>query len=237
MIEAFKVLRAPVYPLRVSTPRLMSFWPYSDPLLIRGSFRNLATGFLELPPTLREDPLFDTINTVKEVAVGYDLYLHRDRSAPLLLLIIWGRNCLLHNLLCSPDRSDILFDLEPCLYELCRLGTLAFMLLVLFPLPRVSGIHYTLARRLMLALDNFPIFEPRYPPPDLNLWVTVMGGLLADRDPLRRYFMERATRISEDHGIIDWHSVKDVCATFLWLEADCDAPGELFWEEVAQSFC
>lgn len=210
----------------------MRTWPHSNPNTIRAVLRNFATGFQNLPEQILSDHLFQTIDTIQEVTFGYDLYLRKDKSAPRLIHVIWGRNCLLHDLLSLPDRSAEILDFDSYLYEVCRLGTLAYMLLVLFPLPRVSGLHYTLAQRLMLALDNCSVSEACYEYPDLLLWAMVLGGILADGTDLRPWFIELLTRTPETYGSWAWGTVKEVCAKFLWLEEDCDEAGEAVWREV-----
>ncbi|KAK4939685.1 hypothetical protein LTR10_020075 [Elasticomyces elasticus] len=234
VIVAFKHVSAPSYPLRVSTARLMMFWPYTNPKAVRPLLHRLGTGFRTLPPTILDDSLFRTIDTICEITKGYDLYVHKNESAPQLIVIIWGRNCLIHDLLSLPDKSSDPLNPDSCLYEVCRLSTLAYMLLVLFPFPRVSGLHHTLAQRLMLILDTCWTFGLQQEYRDLFLWATLLGGILAQDTASRVWFTEEL-RLPREQALKPWDTIKDVCVQFLWFEQDCDAPGEEFWTEVSQT--
>ncbi len=105
------------------------------------------------------EAFFQVIPMIRKLSISYDLYLRKDDSAPPFSFIMWGRNCLIHECLSLPDmsgrsrsagpavaaspRAPELLGLtaDSCQYELCRLGTLGYMLLVLFPYPRDSGLH------------------------------------------------------------------------------------------------
>lgn len=233
VILAFRNLHVPSYPLRISTARLMATWPYTNPEAVRPLLYRLGTGFQSLPASTLDNPLFQAIDTICEISKGYDLYLRKDDSAPRLIHVIWGRNCLIHDLLSLPDRSSDPLSPDSCLYEVCRLATLAYMLLVLFPFPRVSGPHYLLAQRLMHILGSCWTFGLQQEYQDLFLWASMLGGILAEDTALRIWFIEEL-RLPREQALKPWNLVKDVCTCFLWFEQDCDAPGEKLWMEVSQ---
>ncbi|KAJ9640592.1 hypothetical protein H2204_003220 [Knufia peltigerae] len=239
VIEAFKNLTAPTYPLRITTARLMAIWPYPDPHsnTVPQALQLLATSFTNLPPPAAvqlEDPLVQTIETIRDVTIGYDLYMRKDPTAPRHIHVVWARNTLLHDLLRLPDRSwdDNPLIWDSCIYEICRLGTLAYMLLVLFPLPRVSGLHYTLARRIQHALDSCLVFDLWERHAELLLWATTLGGILAEASTLRPWFCQVAIKLCRELTLYSWTDIKGVCLTFLWYEQDCDKLGEDFWREL-----
>ncbi|KAI1629914.1 hypothetical protein EDD37DRAFT_75126 [Exophiala viscosa] len=234
LIAALKNVSAPSYPLRVSTARLMCFWPYTKREAVRPLLHNLGTGFQDLSPVVLDDQLTRTVATICEISKGYDLYMHKDKSAPELIVIIWGRNCLIHDLLSLPDKSSDPLNPDSCVYEVCRLATLAYMLLVLFPFPRVSGMHYTLAQRLMLILNTCWTFGLQQEHRELFLWATMLGGILSQNTALRVWFTEEL-RLPAQQAQKSWSSIKHVCARFLWFEQDCDAPGEELWTEVSRT--
>lgn len=119
------------------------------------------------------EAFFQVIPMIRKLSISYDLYLRKDDSAPPFPFIMWGRNCLIHECLSLPDmsgrsrsagpavaaspRAPELLGLtaDSCQYELCRLGTLGYMLLVLFPYPRVSGLHLKLAQRISQAVEDY----------------------------------------------------------------------------------
>jgi hypothetical protein len=233
---AFKQLSHPRYSLRIPTARLMSHWPYPDPDHLHPLLRKLGTGFEALPIELYSLSLSIVIDYVRHVSIGYELCLDKDSQMPRFVHVIWGRNCLIHDLLSLPDRSVEAVDPESCLYELCRLGVLAYMLLVLFPLPRISGLHLTLASRLSSAIVNAsPCLDEWTTCQPLTLWATVMGGILAEDNPeWRTWYIDRARRLNTDE--MSWQQVKnDICACFLWLERECDEAGENLWFDVSEN--
>ena len=213
----------------------MAIWPYPDTKVLRPFLQNLATGFGGLPESIQVDPLLQIIDAIRDVSIGYDLHLEQNPSAPRHIHIVWGRNTLLHDLLRLPDKSfhDPLHP-DPCLYEICRLSTFSYMLLVLFPLPRVSGLHYTLAQLIKTTLDSCFIFRLWQRYAELSLWATVLGGILAEETALRPWFVQVSASICKERTWQSWDAVKNVCSRFLWFEQDCDRAGEAFWEEVSE---
>ncbi|KIV77925.1 hypothetical protein PV11_09697 [Exophiala sideris] len=71
---------------------------------------------------------------------------------------------------------------EAVLYDLTRLSTLAYVVLVLFPPPRFAGVHAKLAPHLISTLDECTDLRLWNEYPDLLLWGTIFGGILSNRD-------------------------------------------------------
>ncbi|KIW09787.1 hypothetical protein PV08_11887 [Exophiala spinifera] len=233
VIDAFKNLTAPTYPLRITTARLMAIWPYPAPNTVPHVLRMMTTGFATLPPSVQRDPLMWTIETIRDVTIGYDLSRRNDPTAPRHIHVVWARNTLLHDLLRLPDRTwDNPRSCDLCVYEICRLSTLAYMLLVLFPLPRISGLHYALAQRIKHALDGCLIVGLWESHPELFLWATILGGILAEATALRPWYGQLGVKLCQELDLSSWHDLKRICLTFLWYDQDCERLGEEFWGDL-----
>ena len=234
----------------------MSTWP-DPPSPLPASLLNLAEGFHTLPTALSSTLLIEKIDTIRFITLGFYMYQSRHPSAPSLVRIIWARNCVHHDLLSlpttlihsdaskqpqtrtspTPSHSHLIHPALQALYEVLRLSALAYMLLMLFPVPRMAGIHAKLSQSLMLALDNCTVLDLWDQHPQLLLWSTVLGGIIADEGTLRSWFADMASqarpRLTQDTNVTSWKAVRDICASFLWFPGpECDGEGRKFWEEV-----
>jgi len=229
----FQNLNPPSYPLVFSSSYVMSVWPYPKLETVRPILKKLGTGFRDLPECLTGSPLFTIVDRLREITIGYDKYLHQVTPHPSLERILWARNSLQHDLISLPERSDELLKHNTCLYELCRLGTMAYTLLVLFPVPRVTGMHPRLAKRLLTAMDNCLILGMWDEYPGLLLWATILGGIIAEGTPnLRQLYISISRWTSVKHNTSAWNLVREICAGFLWLEDECDEDGRVLWNDI-----
>jgi len=230
----------------------MSTWPCPPQKLSR-SLQNLTTGFDALPSNLLASRLLSIIATIRLITIGFDMYLSHHPAAPSLVRILWARNSVQHDLLSLVPKSiAIAADgsaMYEGLYELVHLSTLAFTLLVLFPIPRVAGLHAKLSQRLMLALDNCTLQRLWEQYPDLLLWATVSGGMIAEGS-LRTWFGEMTRRARPQTGWVKqaqpqgsgaapedlpWAVVREICSRFLWFDgAECEGEGKVFWDEACK---
>ncbi|EXJ71060.1 uncharacterized protein A1O5_06053 [Cladophialophora psammophila CBS 110553] len=206
---SFQDMRVPAFPLLAPTSLIMSTWPEPSTLLAP-SLQNLTSGFQDLGDIAGFGPLMDVVHNARLITIGLDAYLSRHPSAPSLNRIIWARNFMTHDLLSLP-LTPPLPDLCPnaahrhdssssnmttlcsplhSLYNLVRLSTMAYTLLVLFPVPTVAGIHGKLTQQLMLVLDDCTVMDLWTTHPKLLLWSTVLGGIVAKDTSLRPWFAE-----------------------------------------------
>ena len=208
----------------------MSSWPVSggDPSPLAYT---LGTGFKNLssaPPFIQ---LHAIIGHIKETTLGWYRYQTSMLDAPLLHQIVEARTCVVHDLLCLPDLSNDIQSREECLYELCRLGTLSYMLIFLYPLSMSHGPHEQLANRLMVMLDiAFPLGLWAT---DTNFmqWVTVIGGITAKDTPLCRWYAKQLSKFGTLRALGTWPRFSSVLTNYLWLNSECDTDGMEFWQE------
>ena len=215
---------------------VMSTWPYALPSTIRPPLKKLGSGFGDLPSRFTSTPLCSIIDTICEISIGYDNYLRGVAPHPSLERILWARNCLQHDLISLPDRSQEGLQHDCCLYELCRLSTMAYMLLVLFPVPRIAGMHPRLAERLVITLDRCTKLGMWNDYPGLLLWSTMLGGIVArETTSLTRLYREMSSSAPIKHIASAWSLVNDICLRYLWFEDECDEAGQAFWIEICKT--
>lgn len=244
---AFQQLTRPCIQLIVPTSLVMSTWPI--PTLLSRGHNDLCTGFDSLPRILTSLPLFTVIQNIRTITIGYSMYISRHPQAPSLARIVWARNSVQHDLLSVPDAAaEAMDDSHAALYDLTRLSALAYMVLVLFPLPRFAGIHAKVARQLVLTLDECTDLGLWDDYPGLLLWSTILGGILSNPDEdddasaspssetdeeatmLISRFVKMTTQAGVKHQPTAWGLVKDMCGRFLWFEGDeCEGLAKAFW--------
>lgn len=238
-------LRRPAFALLAPTSLVMSTWP-SVPSTLPDSLVNMTLGFRALPESLTSLPLFDVIDTVRLITIGYDMYLSQDPLAPSLVQILWARNSVTHDLLSlsgrampdeSQERSEIdvvdAQDME-ALYSLVRLSTLAYTLLVLFPMPRVAGLHANLSKQIRSALKVCTALDFWDEHPSHLLWAAMIGGSVADKGgSVRGWFVDALTTYSPIRcGAAAWPAVRDIITRFLWFDGpECEGAGRDVWME------
>ena len=230
----------------------------------------MTTGFARLPKTLTSTALFDVVASVRTITIGYDMYLSQQPLAPSLVQILWSRNSVTHDLLslntsltsgdlaaaaaASAQDSEelsthkrreagVALDVSEmqALYQVIRLSTLAYTLLVLFPMPRVGGVHAALARQIMAAVKTcmaLGLWERRMQGhEELLLWATMMGGMVANENaPVREWFVNVLTMKSPVLCEKDmWEEVRGVVTQYLWFDGpECDGVGREVWIEVCE---
>ena len=230
----------------------------------------MTTGFARLPKTLTSTALFNVVASVRTITIGYDMYLSQQPLAPSLVQILWARNSVTHDLLSlntsltsgdlaaaaaaaaqhgeglsSHERREVGVALDvsemQALYQAIRLSTLAYTLLVLFPMPRVAGVHAALARQIMAAVKTcmaLGLWERGMQGHEgLLLWATMMGGMVADEnEPVREWFVNvlttRSPLLCEEDM---WEEVRGVVTEYLWFDGpECDGVGREVWIEVCE---
>ncbi|KIW71987.1 hypothetical protein PV04_00211 [Phialophora macrospora] len=197
---AFQTLLPPAFPLLAPSSLFMSTWP-KDPAPLCSSLYSMTNGFDEF----RNDPgfacLLQIIRHVRMITIGLNAHLSQQTGAPTITRIVWARNFMTHDLLSLPltmpttfpepvhggrshgrSASNTLnaFSPQQALYNLIRLSTLTYTLLVLFPMPRVTGLHARLSQQLMAALDDCTVLGFWATHPKMLFWATVLGGTVSE---------------------------------------------------------
>jgi hypothetical protein len=162
-------------------------------------------------------------------------------NLPDIRRIYWLRHFLLHDILSLPMVSQRLGGSKTELgYELCRLSCLAFMQLVIYPLASMNQMPSKILSKIVPVLDLWTmpvegkILSQDYP--GVFLWALVLASMLAfehyetSNDPV---WMDRVAKYFDRVHIkaekSSWPSVKSIVGNFLWLDSECDGPGQRAW--------
>lgn len=272
-LEAFKNVRRPVFPLIQPIDKVMSSGPW-DRLRARSPNSTTLTGFRGCPETIVSHPLMQLIRYTQLVTAGYEAFKAMNEAAPSLVQLLAGRNSILHEILALDPRVRLTRSDDPhvpsrlplprshsnvhrgtldvsginddVLLAFIRLATLAFVLLVLFPMPRAAGIHDRLSDELFQSLvqcNNRGLWE-RFS--DLLLWGTLLGGAIANESS-RSYFEETLLSWESGNALFQhkgkdikteaelWRHARYVCGSFLWYdgsESELQQHVGLFWDKV-----
>ena len=207
--------------------------------------RQMSKGFKVLPNDGHElDSIIRIAKHASIISADLDQYLRmrdRKRGAPDIVLIRFTRFCVVCDLLNLPDwEVDRKADTRSVMFELCRLIVMAYSSIVLLPAQPSSGLYERIANRLQhaltLAVDAGSSNGVCHMHPDLFLAATIWGGICAQRMPsssqseqLLQYFSNSLGSAAVKIAPHAWSIVAGIMKTYLWLDVDCDEPGQQFW--------
>ena len=231
IMTATRSLSKPGFPLLIPTRSIMQAWIHDMDRTAVSLSRKLATGFDVLERTGLQGALLTVIHTMRDITVGLDHYQRGGTDSPELMQIAMARNFAQHDLLSLPHLSSVISSQENCIYEVCRLASLIFSDMVLWPLPAATKVRERLALNLMSALGACRLLLSWASYPSLLLWATVLGGIVAGRTARRNWFFRQL-----DNGVIKrtmnaWSVVKGILSTFLWWDFVCHEPAAEFWKD------
>lgn len=180
--------------------------------------------------------LIDAVETCCILVVGLDQYQRRASSAPSLPSLIAARTVTQHKLTTLTPISDSVTSASTTtaithqISEICRLVLLLFSDMIIFPVPRVSGVKARLVSTLRKRLEMFPLglwIRHR----ELMSWILMIGGVAACSTVHRDWF------VSIFHArlrwyVDEWKHVKDILETYLWWDHVCFDVGLDFWRQV-----
>jgi hypothetical protein len=145
------------------------------------------------------------------------------RFVPRIPAVLTDQRNYVHHRLLSLDSANDLESQEDAMaidpqYEPCRLACIIYSFLVVYPYPPIVGLYERLIRRLQasilamrLKLDDMN--EARLA---LQLWMLVMGAILAVGLPQRDWFMKDMSPILLRLGISGQAHLTTLLIRFLW---------------------
>lgn len=250
-----------MFPLIIPTSVIMSDWPVIPG--VNPSLSNFATGFNHLFEDVSISPIFAIIQNIRSMTIGYDLYLDQNDDGQIFARLLNARNWVQHDLLSldeNADRTialtDTRFDdvyrlqtsspLRDYQYMILRYSVMIYVLLVLFPLPRSTGVHSKLAIRLMRAINGCgPNVSSNQ---GFLIWAVMLGGAVAEGD-IRTLFIDRLLQILDPGETARrpprdscvqithlaqswWHRIEDQCKNYLWYRRfDFEREISHFWKD------
>jgi hypothetical protein len=241
IVIAWRNLRCPEFPLPTGTFQVINAQGFDRDATAADMKRRLLSGIPALPKnTMHFRRLNTLLQHIRTLVVDFDQY-QRGSAGPGfdLRLLYWTRLMLLHDVLLLPEMtaSENPNDL---IYELCRLGLTAFMQLVLVPIVASSRLPEKILKQLL------PILRKCHAPlhgrildrehPSLFLWCAALAGMLA----MEHYQSLNDSTLLDEVSVLfenvplkteksSWPLAADILRTFIWLDSECDAPGQRYW--------
>lgn len=245
-LNAWRELRAPIFDMEVSSKDALAQRTHKPDDAAIALSKKLTSGFDTAHFHSKEmTDLVKVIEHTRELLVDFDQHQRGGENRPAIRLLYWARMLVLCDLLRVPDHSvqDAATNPEILYHEICRISCIAFYQLVLFPIMSMNRMPEKILSRLfpMLELCIKPINGQLliHDQPWLYFWALILGSLLAFEhyqstgdsdlmDQMAAYF---------EHGPIKhdrhaWPAVKKAVSSFIWLDSECDGPGEQVWKYV-----
>jgi len=202
-----------------------------DPIAIEFDSK-LGRGFRYFRSTSTGRELLEILESFCEVTTALDHYARGGPTAPEFIDLIEARNTSQHRLL-----SQIPLQLDPsdpdmCLHQACRLATLIFSDMVLFPLPSAQGVKPRLAPMLQRVLETCVQLGYWELNSQVLLWSLVLGAIAASFTPVRIWYVAKFMQQLEVMQIGQWSMLESVLTRFLWWKPVCSEPGRKLWDEI-----
>ena len=119
-------------------------------------------------------------------------------------------------------------------YETCRLATLLYSLLVVFPLPPTVGLFEKPVRRLRTEVAALSSLQQGFDGPrrKLHYWILTMGGVASIGLSERQYFLKELIDQSDRLSIKSWQEALDTLKHFLWHPTTNNKDGLDLWNDM-----
>ena len=130
-------------------------------------------------------------------------------------------------------------DLDPAVYNLCRLSCLAFMQLVLYPQESANNAAENILRPLINAILRYRTNGP--PPHDRQLvfWSHVLALMLAYEHRLARGTSKFINELVDmfDATVVplevnSWPVVRQLLNRYIWMGSESDKLGQVLWSKI-----
>jgi hypothetical protein len=194
----------------------------------------LGRGFRVLPEMLGHAEvakLLVVLRWIIQYTFAIDDYEQKRPEAQTSLRLSDERNFVQHSLmLLSPTKFET--EQEHPIHRLCRLGTLIYSLLVVYPIPAVAAPFHRLAQDVQTQLSQASVQARWTEAPELILWVTVLGAIASLGSQYREWYLTTLDRLTKRLNLSSWTAMKERLGTFLWFESTNDKDGSRLWKEM-----
>ena len=197
----------------------------------------LGKGFRVLPEMLSTESvskLLIALRWIIQYTFAVDDHVAGRPEAQALGSLLDERNFVTHSLMMlTPDAVEA--EHEHPMHRLTRLGTVIYSLLVVFPLPAIAAPFHRLARIVKVQLSQSSVQSRWADAPELILWVTVMGAIVAIGAPERQWYLNTLDGLTSRLGIRNWNSLRERMRMFLWFDYTNDSDGLKLWREIEET--
>ncbi|KAK5046407.1 hypothetical protein LTR84_008209 [Exophiala bonariae] len=175
----------------------------------------LGTGFwVEGFPAIDEG-FQAVLSAACELTTAVDHLQRKENDPPALYDIVEFRTFVQHCLLSLQPRISVPLDTPDYTYEACRLSTLIYSDINIWPLPKSSNIRPRLSQHLKLVLSERAGAEAGAISKDFLLWISMMGAIAARHTEHEQYFLELLAR---DARTLTWDDFRKTMLEFLWCD-------------------
>ena len=194
---------------------------------------SICSGFNPLRST---DPrLWEILKSTGEVTVALDHHQRSGRLHPRLKDVVISANSV-HHALCSLPSARLLDTRSnnDDIYELCRLATLIYSDMVLFPLPSCTGVKPRLADSIRTLLESrMTEWLPETKDSAMMLWAIFLGTIAATFSHHRTWFVSKLATLTAKIVIpLDFSCFKSMMESFLWWDFIFEEPSLTIWNDV-----
>lgn len=242
ILTCWRDVRPPRFPSVVDTEEAIKGSKHKPDALAITYARRLLSGFSSLmDDRWLYSRLMSRLKHMRCVIVDFEQWQRQSPNLPDIRRIFWIRHFVLHDLLSLPIVGQRLGGNRTELgYELVRISCLAFMQLVIYPMAAINEMPQKILKSMLPVIDRWT--KPSegkilsQDQPGIFIWALVLAGMLAFEhyettndsalmDSTAKYF----DRVSIKAEKRSWPMVKGIMGTHLWLESECDGPGQRAW--------
>ncbi len=175
--------------------------------------------------------LREALSMASTVTVALDQYNRKGPDSPSIWDLARARNVTQWLLCCLKQSSSYELSTHSGLHNACRLATLIYSDIILFPIPISNTIKVRLAGDLRTALDSYKLLRNQdCKCTDLLTWMVVMGGIAAI-STIHRHWYVGLLSLRLAAGPSTWDHFKALLSRFLWWQYVLDLPGRSLWDE------
>lgn len=188
----------------------------------------LGTGFwVEGFPAIDED-FQAVLSAACELTTALDHLQRNENSPPALVDIVEFRTWVQYRLLSLQPRTAEHLAIQDYTYEACRLATLIYSDLNIWPLPKSTKIRPRLAERLKDVMAERSGRECTAISKDFLLWIGMMGAIAARNTKHECYFLELLAR--DPRGLC-WPNFRLIMLEFLWCDFVVSPLARPLWQQ------
>ncbi|KAJ9195494.1 hypothetical protein DTO164E3_6807 [Paecilomyces variotii] len=219
-------------------------WPLN--VLAQISAYGPARDFKQYVRTGLTGELAEILQDIHTYSIVIDLFDKGKLHYPGDHIMADRRNYIQHRLMSLPSLAECahnaLFVETHRVYEPCRLATMIYSLLTVFPVPPVNAPLAQLGRLVRIALTESDPQKSWHAAPDLLRWAFVLGAIAsgvesttADDREVRAWYIRSLRRLAPVFQIRSWNDLKRSMKKVLWLDCLCDPYGKELWNEIVSS--
>lgn len=178
--------------------------------------------------------LLAALDVALDATIALDQYHRVYHDLPLLSDIVLEANEAHRRLLEAKEIDIISSQLERRLANCCRLASLIYSDMVLYPMPANARVKPRLAEELRRELEDLDWSKLTIGKVDhfndLLTWVLTFGCVAASFTCHREWFAENLSK-AITHRLDTWQIFKSKMEIFLWWPPVCEHPAREAWSE------